>query len=58
MSIAAEIASIVAGAAALGGGLYKVGTGFIAMAQAIKSLTALTADHEDRIRALEGRKKA
>lgn len=53
MSLAAQIASIVAGATALGGGLYKLGTGLVAMSEAVKHLTGLAADHEDRLRALE-----
>lgn len=53
MSLAAELVSIIPAALALGGGLYKLGSGLVAMAQTVKELVAYHEDHERRIQALE-----
>lgn len=60
MNLASTIASIISAAAIIGGGMYKLGSGFIAMSTAIKSLTSLTgaqgtelASHDARLAALE-----
>lgn len=53
MSVAGLILAAIPAAAALGGGLWKLGSGLVAMSAAVKSLVKLGIDHEERISALE-----
>lgn len=53
MSLLVTLASLVPAALALGGGLYKLGSGLLAMAQTVKDLVAYHEDHERRLQVLE-----
>lgn len=53
MSWLAIAASVIPAAITLGGGLYKLGSGLMAMATTVKELVAYHEDHEARIKNLE-----
>jgi hypothetical protein len=53
MSVVSLIATCIPAALAVGGGLYKLGSGLVAMSGAVRQLVKLGEDHEARIKALE-----
>ena len=53
MSVAGLILAAIPAAAALGTGMWKLGSGLFAMSAAVRSLVKLGEDHEKRILALE-----